>query len=82
MCFSIFAGCGKYDCSAADLNPIGSVSKQDLRSFLRWAAVHLNFPSLAGVEAAPPTAELEPIRSDYSQVRLIILLNLLLVLFF
>ncbi|XP_078148812.1 glutamine-dependent NAD(+) synthetase-like isoform X1 [Carex rostrata] len=58
----------KYDCSAADLNPIGSVSKQDLRSFLRWAAVHLHFPSLAGVEAAPPTAELEPIRSDYSQL--------------
>ncbi|KAJ3703849.1 hypothetical protein LUZ61_007554 [Rhynchospora tenuis] len=58
----------KYDCSAADLNPIGSVSKQDLRSFLRWAAIHLNFPSLAEIEAAPPTAELEPIRSDYSQL--------------
>lgn len=58
----------KYDCSSADINPIGSVSKQDLRSFLRWAAIHLNYPSLAEVEAAPPTAELEPIRSNYNQL--------------
>ncbi|KAL0928967.1 hypothetical protein M5K25_000905 [Dendrobium thyrsiflorum] len=58
----------KYDCSSADINPIGSISKQDLRSFLRWAAFHLDYPSLAEVEAAPPTAELEPIRSDYNQL--------------
>ncbi|KAK4486547.1 hypothetical protein RD792_009231 [Penstemon davidsonii] len=58
----------KYDCSSADINPIGSISKQDLRSFLRWAAVHLGYSSLAEIEAAPPTAELEPIRSNYSQL--------------
>ncbi|KAJ3669271.1 hypothetical protein LUZ60_011221 [Juncus effusus] len=58
----------KYDCSSADINPIGSISKQDLRSFLKWAAIHLQFPSLAEIEAAPPTAELEPIRSDYNQL--------------
>ncbi|KAG7035492.1 Glutamine-dependent NAD(+) synthetase [Cucurbita argyrosperma subsp. argyrosperma] len=58
----------KYDCSSADLNPIGSISKQDLRAFLRWAATHLGFSSLADIEAAPPTAELEPIRSNYSQL--------------
>ncbi|XP_020106618.1 glutamine-dependent NAD(+) synthetase isoform X1 [Ananas comosus] len=58
----------KYDCSSADINPIGSVSKQDLRAFLRWAAVHLQYPSLADIEAAPPTAELEPIRSNYNQL--------------
>ncbi|CAJ1937208.1 unnamed protein product [Sphenostylis stenocarpa] len=58
----------KYDCSAADINPIGSISKQDLRVFLRWAATHLGFSSLADIEAAPPTAELEPIRSNYSQL--------------
>jgi len=63
--FSIYF---KYDCSSADINPIGSISKTDLRAFLRWAAVHLGYPSLAEVEAAPPTAELEPIRSDYTQV--------------
>ena len=51
----------KYDCSSADLNPIGGVSKQDLRSFLKWASVELGYPSLADIEAAPPTAELEPL---------------------
>lgn len=58
----------KYDCSSADINPIGSISKQDLRAFLRWAAIHLGYSSLADIEAAPPTAELEPIRSDYNQL--------------
>ncbi|KAG8373105.1 hypothetical protein BUALT_Bualt12G0136000 [Buddleja alternifolia] len=58
----------KYDCSSADINPIGSISKQDLRRFLRWAAVQLGFSSLAEIEAAPPTAELEPVRSNYSQL--------------
>ncbi|KAF8655132.1 hypothetical protein HU200_061269 [Digitaria exilis] len=58
----------KYDCSSADINPIGSVSKQDLRAFLRWAAIHLKYSSLAEVESAPPTAELEPIRANYSQL--------------
>ena len=58
----------QYDCSSADINPIGSISKQDLRAFLKWAAMHLGFSSLAEIEAAPPTAELEPIRSNYNQV--------------
>jgi len=57
----------KYDCSSADVNPIGGISKGDLRSFLRWGAEHLGFPTLASVEQAPPTAELEPIRDDYVQ---------------
>jgi hypothetical protein len=58
----------QYDCSSADINPIGSLNKQDIREFLRWAAIHLGYSSLADIEAAPPTAELEPIRSDYVQV--------------
>ncbi|KAK3124944.1 hypothetical protein QOZ80_7BG0597310 [Eleusine coracana subsp. coracana] len=58
----------KYDCSSADINPIGSISKQDLRAFLRWAAIHLKYSSLAEVESAPPTAELEPIRTNYNQL--------------
>ena len=51
----------KYDCSAADINPIGGISKSDLRRFLVWAATALDYASLAAVEAAPPTAELEPL---------------------
>jgi len=27
----------KYDCSSADLNPIGSISKMDLKKLLTWA---------------------------------------------
>lgn len=54
----------KYDCSAADINPIGGISKADLRRFLRWAAVALGYPALGEVEAAPPTAELEPLGDD------------------
>ena len=57
----------KYDCSSADVNPIGGISKADLRSFLRWGAMNLGYPTLAEVEKAPPTAELEPIRDDYVQ---------------
>ena len=50
----------KYDCSAADINPIGSVSKADLALFLKWGADALALPALASIAAAPPTAELEP----------------------
>ena len=52
----------KYDCSSADLNPIGAISKLDLRRFLAWAAEHLELPALADINAAPPSAELEPLR--------------------
>lgn len=52
----------KYDCSSADLNPIGAISKLDLRRFLAWAAEHLALPELAAINAAPPSAELEPLR--------------------
>jgi NAD+ synthase (glutamine-hydrolysing) len=52
----------RYDCSAADINPIGGISKGDLRRFLQWAALHLGYSHLADVEAATPTAELEPLR--------------------
>jgi len=54
----------KYDASSADINPIGSISKGDLKAFLKWAAVHLGYPVLAEIEAAPPTAELVPLNGD------------------
>ncbi|CAL8465594.1 g5130 [Coccomyxa elongata] len=54
----------KYDCSSADLNPIGAISKNDLRKFLIWAAHNLGYGELMRVQAAPPTAELEPIREN------------------
>uniref|UniRef100_A0A061S1R4 Glutamine-dependent NAD(+) synthetase n=2 Tax=Tetraselmis sp. GSL018 TaxID=582737 RepID=A0A061S1R4_9CHLO len=51
----------KYDCSSADINPIGGISKGDLKSFLLWGAKHLGYPSLQSVVEATPTAELEPL---------------------
>uniref|UniRef100_UPI00358E7556 glutamine-dependent NAD(+) synthetase isoform X2 n=1 Tax=Myxine glutinosa TaxID=7769 RepID=UPI00358E7556 len=51
----------KYDCSSADLNPIGGISKMDLRAFLQHCEHTLNLPTLARILQAPPTAELEPL---------------------
>ena len=57
----------KYDCSSADINPIGGISKTDLRRFLRWGAENLGYPALLDIVEAPPTAELEPITESYVQ---------------
>lgn len=57
----------KYDCSSGDLNPIGSISKTDLKRFLGWAAREYGLPVLSEVLSAPPTAELEPVTATYTQ---------------
>ncbi|XXQ37110.1 Glutamine-dependent NAD(+) synthetase [Plasmodiophora brassicae] len=57
----------KYDCSSADINPIGGIAKRDLRRFLTWAIDHMHYDSLRKILDAPPTAELEPITNDYTQ---------------
>uniref|UniRef100_A0A672GNV3 Glutamine-dependent NAD(+) synthetase n=1 Tax=Salarias fasciatus TaxID=181472 RepID=A0A672GNV3_SALFA len=51
----------KYDCSSADINPIGGISKTDLKSFLLYCVEQFQLSALRGVLAAPPTAELEPL---------------------
>merc|ERR1711988_368698 len=50
----------KYDCSAADLNPIGGINKCDLKAFLKWAAANKGISVLEDVSNAVPTAELRP----------------------
>lgn len=57
----------KYDCSSADLNPIGGISKTDLKKFIAWATINFNLPILQQFLDATPTAELEPITEDYVQ---------------
>ena len=52
----------KYDCSSADINPIGGISKTDLKKFLSLARERFNLSALDGILAAPPTAELEPLQ--------------------
>ena len=37
----------KYDCSAADLNPIGGICKTDLREFLRFAGERYGWQNFA-----------------------------------
>lgn len=65
----------KYDCSSADINPIGGISKTDLKSFILYASTAGEFKLKNGDRFAlledfinaVPTAELEPITKDYVQ---------------
>merc|ERR1719510_2252864 len=50
----------KYDCSSADINPIGGVNKMDLKRFLAWSAKTYGWKSCQDTVEATPTAELEP----------------------
>ena len=36
----------KYDCSSADVNPIGAISKTDLKRFIAYAQVAFDLPIL------------------------------------
>ncbi|XP_019406983.1 PREDICTED: glutamine-dependent NAD(+) synthetase isoform X4 [Crocodylus porosus] len=51
----------KYDCSSADLNPIGGISKTDLKSFIQYCIENFQLTALRSILSAPPTAELEPL---------------------
>lgn len=57
----------KYDCSSADINPIGGISKNDLKRFITWSIDRLQLPILRSFIDATPTAELEPITKEYVQ---------------
>ncbi|KAH6693982.1 carbon-nitrogen hydrolase [Plectosphaerella plurivora] len=57
----------KYDCSSADINPIGSIDKADLKRFIAWAEKDFGIPCLNEFLTAIPTAELEPITETYVQ---------------
>ncbi|KAK9659379.1 glutamine-dependent NAD(+) synthetase [Aspergillus fumigatus] len=49
------------------LNPIGSISKVDLKKFIAWARDSFDLPILHDFLTATPTAELEPITATYVQ---------------
>ncbi|CAK5267570.1 unnamed protein product [Mycena citricolor] len=57
----------KYDCSSADINPIGGISKTDLKKFIAYAETNFDLPILSNFLNATPTAELEPITENYVQ---------------
>ena len=78
-----FSLCGyltKYDCSSADINPIGGISKKDLKSFIFYCVEKFNFSSLIRILGAPPTAELEPLADG--QIQQTDEVNILLLLFY
>lgn len=52
----------RYDCSSADINPIGSISKNDLKRFIVYTAEDFDLPILRDFVKATPTAELVPIQ--------------------
>ncbi|ORX66703.1 glutamine-dependent NAD(+) synthetase with GAT domain-containing protein [Linderina pennispora] len=49
----------KYDCSSADLNPIGSISKRDLRKYIAYAREHLQLPLVPFSESYVQSDEVE-----------------------
>ncbi|KAL8946231.1 MAG: hypothetical protein Q9222_007346 [Ikaeria aurantiellina] len=57
----------KYDNSSADINPIGGISKKDLRGFIEHARNTWHLDVLESFLTATPTAELEPITASYVQ---------------
>jgi NAD+ synthase (glutamine-hydrolysing) len=63
---SLFGYFTKYDCSSADINPIGGICKTDLRRFCKYMS-ETKFPSLKEILKASPTAELEPITDSHQQ---------------
>ena len=62
----------KYDCSSADLNPIGGICKADLKKMLFRAANKYDIPSIREIADSKPTAELRPLSDEegrnYSQL--------------
>jgi NAD+ synthase (glutamine-hydrolysing) len=52
----------KYDCSSADINPIGGICKADLRRMIEHAAnAYRGMGVLGEIANAAPTAELQPL---------------------
>jgi hypothetical protein len=52
----------KYDCSSADINPIGGISKLDLRRFMAWAAHAHGYATLTQIVAAKVLPKRPPSR--------------------
>ena len=52
----------KYDCSSADLNPIGSFSKLRLKEILQYFYEVHHFEAIKDVLEATPSAELRPLK--------------------
>ncbi|XP_075529791.1 NAD synthetase [Dermacentor variabilis] len=56
----------KYDCSSGDINPIGGISKVDLKRFLKYACETFKLSALNDILKATPTAELTPLKDGHT----------------
>jgi NAD+ synthase (glutamine-hydrolysing) len=45
----------KYDCSSADINPIGGIAKGDLKKMLLFVSERFQAPTLRLIAEATPT---------------------------
>jgi NAD+ synthase (glutamine-hydrolysing) len=64
----------KYDCSSADLNPIGGMCKGDLKRMLVWVSEKYNVDVLKEIAYAAPTVSVAPvIEGDYIEVYFLLL---------
>lgn len=54
----------KYDCSSADINPIGSLSKNDLKELLNFCYNTFKFSAIQLILEAKPSPELRPLTAE------------------
>ena len=57
----------KYDCSSADINPIGSISKKRLRGFMTYVNKALGYKTIEMIMNTKSTAELRPNQNQVSE---------------
>ena len=50
----------KYDNSSADINPLGSLTKNDIKNFLKYVIDRYNIPGLSEIVYSDSSAELKP----------------------
>lgn len=65
----------KYDCSSADLNPIGGISKGDLKNMMKWISQTHNIPILEEIAGAAPTVSKKKCGNKKNSLTLYLLFN-------
>uniref|UniRef100_G1LLX9 Glutamine-dependent NAD(+) synthetase n=1 Tax=Ailuropoda melanoleuca TaxID=9646 RepID=G1LLX9_AILME len=58
----------KYDCSSADINPIGGISKTDLKAFVQFCMERFQLPALQGAGLLPLPPPQEDMGMTYAEL--------------
>jgi NAD+ synthase (glutamine-hydrolysing) len=67
----------KYDCSSADINPIGGMSKGDLGRMIVYVSNKHSLPVLKEISEAVPTVDFIPLQSISFKKALLLKFNLI-----